>query len=90
MKTIETDKITYIESICGATSEWYYGMDYECGDLYEAEERLRNGQSVKGRKLCLIHYPNGQVFIPIEKREMHYSEKPVYFEESIYIIDVDF
>ena len=90
MKTIETDKITYIEPICGATSEWYFGMDYECGDLYEAEERFRNGQSVKGRKLCLIHYPDGQVFIPVEKQEMHYSEKPVYFEESIYIIDVDF
>lgn len=37
MKTIETDGITYIEPVQGATSEWYYGLDYEHGDLYEAE-----------------------------------------------------
>ena len=38
MKVIETDGITYIKPIPGATSEWYYGLGFEQGDLYEAEQ----------------------------------------------------
>ena len=43
MKTIETDGITYIELIPYGTAEWYYGISYEHGDLYEAEEVLKDG-----------------------------------------------
>lgn len=90
MKTIETDGITYIEPVHGATNEWYFGLDYEHGDLDEAEEIFREGHVVKGRKLCLVHYPDGQVFFPVPKKEGHYSETPVFFEGGIFIIDVDF
>lgn len=90
MKTINTDGITYIERVPGATSEWYYGMDYEHGDLYEAEELFRNGLVIKGRKFCLVHYPDGQVFFPVPKREGHYSERPVFSDGGIFLIDVDF
>lgn len=90
MKTIETNGITYIEPVQGATSEWYFGMNHEHGDLFEAEETFRAGHIVKGRKLCLVHYPDGHVFFPVPKIEGHYSEKPVFFEEGIFIIDVDF
>ena len=79
-KTIETDGITYIEPVPGATSEWYYGMDYEHGDLYEAEELFKDGHVVKGRKLCLVHFPDGEVFFPVPKTEGHYSEKPIFFD----------
>ncbi|WP_024865740.1 hypothetical protein [Butyrivibrio sp. FCS014] len=90
MKTIETDGISYIQPVPGATSEWYFGMDYEHGDLYEAEEIFRDGEIVKGRKLCLVHYPDGQAYFPVPKTEGHYSESPVFFEGGIYMIDVDF
>ena len=90
MKTIETDGITYMEPIPGAAGDWYYGLDYEQGDLYEAEEIFHEGHIVKGRKLCLVHYPDGQVFFPVPRTEGHYSEKPVFLDDSIYIIDVDF
>ncbi|SDB64472.1 hypothetical protein [Butyrivibrio sp. INlla16] len=90
IKRIETGGITYIEPVNGATSEWYYGMDYEHGDLYEAEEVFREGYKVKGRKLCLVHYPDGQVYVPVPKTEGHYSDIPVFFENGIFIIDVDF
>ena len=90
MKTIETDGITYIKPVPGATGEWYFGMGYEHGDLYEAEELFRMGHTVNGEKLCLVHYPDGQVFFPVPKMEGHYSDSPVYFEGGIYIIDVDF
>lgn len=89
-KTIETDGIAYIEPVPGATSEWYFGMDNEHGDLYEAEELFRNGHAVSGRKLCLVRYPDGRVFFPVPKTEGHYSERPVFFDGGIYIIDVDF
>ena len=89
-KTVETGGITYIEPVTGATNEWYFGMDNAQGDLYEAEEIFRLGHAVKGRKLCLVHYPDGQVFDPVPKAEGHYSEKPVFYDGGIYIIDVDF
>ena len=90
MKIIETDGITYIEPVYGATSEWYFGMDYEHGDLYEAEELFNEGHTVNGRKLCLVHYPDGEIFFPVVKTEGHYSEKPVFFDGGIYMLDVDF
>ena len=89
-KLIETDGITFIEPVPGAESEWYYGVDNEHGDLYEAEELFRNGHTVNGRKLCLVHYPDGQAFFPVPKTEGHYSERPVFIDGGIYIIDVDF
>lgn len=90
MFEIETGGITYIEPVPGATSEWYFGIDYDHGDLFEAEELFRDGHIIKGRKLCLVHYPDGKVFFPVPKTEGHYSERPVFFKDGIYIIDVDF
>ena len=90
MKTIKTNGITYIKPVPGATGEWYFGTDYEQGDLYEAQEIFRDGYTVKGRELCLVHYPDGQVFFPVPKMEGHYNESPVFFEGGIFIIEVDF
>ncbi len=90
MKTIETEGITFIEPLTGAANEWYFGIDNEYGDLYEAEELFHDGHPVTGRKICLVHYPDGQVFIPLSKTEGHYCERPVFFENNIYILDVDF
>ncbi len=90
MKTIRTGGITYIEPLPGTSGEWYYGLGYEQGDLYEAEELFRAGQAVSGRGLCLVHYPDGRVFHPVPKTEGHYSEAPVFLEGGIFIIDADF
>ncbi|MCR5279869.1 MAG: hypothetical protein K6E19_10565 [Lachnospiraceae bacterium] len=90
MRVIDTDGISYIEQISGAGNEWYFGIDYEQGDLYEAEEIFKKGHPVKGRKLCLVHYPDGEVYTPVPKKEGCYSEKPVFFEGGIYILNVDF
>lgn len=90
IKRIETDGITYIEPVPGGTPEWYFGVDYEQGDLYEAEELFNAGNIVKGRKLCLVHYPDGMVYFPVPKEEGHCCEKPVFWEDAIYILDADF
>ncbi len=90
MRVVDTNGISNIAPVPGATSEWYYGIDYEHGDLYEAEELFRRGNTIKGRKLCLVHYPDGAVYEPVPKTEGHYCEEPVCYEESIYILNVDF
>lgn len=90
MKIIKTGGITYLERISGGTDEWYYGMDFDCGDLYEAEELFREGKSVPGRKICLVHFPDGEVFFPVPKAEGQYGEVPVYLDGRIYLLNVDF
>lgn len=90
MKTINTVGITYIELIPYGTDEWYYGISYEHGDLYEAEEVFKKGYEVEGRKLCLIHYPDGEVFWPVPKQKGVYPSEPVYYDGGIYILSVDF
>ena len=90
MKRIETNGITYIEAVPGGTGEWYYGLDYPQGDLYEAEELFRAGKPVEGRDLILIHYPDGIVYRPIAKTAGEYSEAPVYSDGGIFILNVSF
>ena len=90
MKTIDLDGISYIEHVPGATNEWYYGIEYEHGDLYEAEDIYKEGNKIKGRTLRLVHYPDGEVFDPVPKTEGCYSEKPIFLEDSIYILNVNF
>ena len=90
MKTIETGNITHIESLAGSEGAWYYGISYEHGDLYEAEEIFRSGGEVKGRDLILLRYPDGMVFRPLPKALGHYAGEPVFLEGKIYLLDVDF
>lgn len=90
MKTIDTGGITYIELVPYGTDEWYYGISYEHGDLYEAEEIFKAGHDIEGRELCLIHYPDGTVYRPVPKRPGIYPSEPVYLDGSIYIHSVDF
>ncbi|MCR5031465.1 MAG: hypothetical protein K6A92_01235 [Lachnospiraceae bacterium] len=90
LRKIETNGITNFHPLPGNTNEWFYGMDYACGDLYEAEHIFGDGHPLKGRKLCLLHYPDGQTFFPVPMAEEHYCESPVFFEDGIFILDVDF
>ncbi len=90
MQTIKTDGITCIEPVPGAAGEWYFGLDDGHRDLYEADELFHDGYVIQGRKFCLVHYPDGQVFVPLQKTEGHCSERPVFFEGGVFMIDVDF
>ncbi len=90
MKTINTQGITYIEPVPDGTPEWYYGISREHGDLYEAEELFRAGYPVRGNAVCLIHYPDGEVFWPVPKKAGTCSENPVFLDGRIYLLNVDF
>ena len=90
MKSIITGGITGIQPVPDGTAEWYYGISYEHGDLYEAEQIFRDGKIVNGNSLCLIHYPDGEVFRPLQKECGHYFERPVFLEGAVYLLSVDF
>ena len=88
MRTIDTGGICFIVPFSG-TSEWYFGISREQGDLYEAEEIFKSGGQVSGNSLCLVHYPSGEVFRPAEKKPGTYFETPVYLDGCISFLDVD-
>ena len=90
MKTLDLDGISYIQPVPGGTGEWYYGISYEQGDLYEAEEIFRAGGGVTGRKLCLVRYPDGAVFRPVPKVPGRYPGEPVFYQDAVWFLDVDF
>ena len=89
MKNINTKGITYIENLQG-TTQWYWGTDYIHGDLYEAEE-LYNGKSkIMSNTLLFVSYPEGRVIEPIKPQEGRYFGRPIYYENHIIILLVDF
>lgn len=71
MKEIRTDGITFISPVPEGTEEWYYGLNYDHGDLYEAEELYKQGFEIDGRDLILIRYPEGKIFRPVPKGREH-------------------
>ena len=54
MKKIDTQGITYIETLEGS-KDWYWGTDYTSGDLYEAEELFKQGHPINQNRLLFIH-----------------------------------
>ena len=84
MKELDTRGITYIQEVPGCDGSWYFGLDYEYGDLYEAEEIFKAGGEVKGRRFCLVHYPDGEVFWPAEKRAGAYPAEAVQEDGRIF------
>lgn len=89
MKKIDIQGITYIESLAGS-SEWYWGSDYIHGDLYEAEELFKMGHKVKSNRLVFVHYPDGSVVEPIKLQAGQYFGRPVYDNNNIVMLYVDF
>ena len=90
MRTIDTNEISNLRPVPGAAADWYYGIYYKYGDLYEAEEIFKKGLPLKGRKFCLVHYPDGTAYFPLPREEGRYCGDPVYYDGSIYLLNVDF
>jgi hypothetical protein len=89
IKTIQTNGISYIETLKG-TQEWYWGTDYTFGDLYEAEELFCDHHPIKSNRLIFVHYPDGQVIEPIKAQDGQYFGNPIFTDGKIYILYVDF
>lgn len=89
MKSINTQGITRFELLNGSC-EWYWGTDYIHGDLYEAEELFKMVHKIKSNKLLFIHYPDGSVVEPVKPQDGQYFGCPIYCDNYIVILLVDF
>ena len=90
MKELKTNGITFIDAVPGGDGSWYYGLSFDQGDLYEAEEIFKDGREVRGREFCLISFPEGEVFRPLEKRTGAYPAEAVYENGKIWFPEADF
>ncbi len=89
MKVIETNGITHLEKL-DESQEWYWGTDYACGDLWEAEQAFLDGKRFEPNRLVFVRYPDGTVFEPIKAQEDQYFGRPAYIDGAIHILLVDF
>ncbi len=88
MKRINLNGIINLQTVCG-TYEWYWGMDYTGGDLYEAQELFEKGDIICTH-LYMIHYPDGKVYNISLGGKGRYFGVPVYDNGTIAILVVDF
>ena len=89
MKKIDTRGITYLQAFEGL-EQWYWGTDYSCGDLYEAEEVFRSGEEFQPNRLIFVEYPSGQVYEPMQAAKGQYFGEPSCIDGEIYFLFVDF
>ena len=88
-ETVDTGGISYLSALDGAPG-WYWGMDYTAGDLYEAEERYREGHAVTKNRLIFLHFPEGSLQEPVKVLPGQYLGQPVFYEGSFCFPLVDF
>ena len=74
---IPTGGIANLTPLTGSR-EWYWGTDYTCGDLYEAEELYRDGHRIRKNRLIFVHYPDGRVAEPVQARDGQYFGRPAF------------
>lgn len=89
MKTVKTHGITGFEPL-DAGREWYWGTDFAAGDLYEAEEIFRQGEPLKQNRVLFLHFPEGEVLEPFQALSGQYLGRPVFHDQKIFILLVDF
>ena len=89
MKIIQANGITNISELKNS-SGWYWGTDYTDGDLYEAEELFRDEHEIRSNRLIFLHFPEGRTAEPIKATAGQYFGKPVFDQEQVYLLMVDF
>lgn len=89
MKRIATNGITCLKPVPGSR-DWYWGMDYTGGDLYEAGELYQDRHPIQRNRGILVHYPEGTVYEPIRTEPGQYLGKPVCHNGQVALLMVDF
>lgn len=89
LRRVNTGGIAQLEPLEGS-AEWYWGTDYACGDLYEAEEAFRQRQPYSSNRLILVHFPDGAVLEPVKAAAGQYFGRPIFFERGIVMLRADF
>lgn len=89
VKKVQTNGITYLEALTGSP-DWYWGMDYTHGDLYEAQELYRDGHKIRRNRLILVRRESGEVIEPVKAKPGQYFGAPVFCEGHPVLLLVDF
>ena len=89
MKRIPTNGITYLEPLQGSR-EWYWGMDYTGGDLYEAGDLYQDKHPIQCNRGILVRYPEGTIYEPVRPEPGQYLGKPAYYDGKVALLLVDF
>lgn len=71
------------------TDKWYYQIS-ELTDFYDLNFLASVGEELKGSEIIFISYPDGKTFKPFEKEEKIYYNAPIFLDDLIYFIKVDF
>ncbi|WP_352401221.1 hypothetical protein [Anaerotignum sp.] len=82
LSSMPLDKVT-------GTNNWYYSAEWT-GDIYEAEEMIQNGLHFEGTNMYLIRYPHGEVIKPFDRKKNIYIQRPVWNQDGIAFLVVDF
>ncbi|WP_101696283.1 hypothetical protein [Clostridium minihomine] len=88
IKKIEKLSSMPLDKVSG-TNDWYFSAEWT-GDIYEAEEMLQRGKEFEGSTMHLIHYPDGKVFTPFERKKNVYIQRPIWDQGFIAVLTVDF
>lgn len=89
MKVIQTKGIISFNELENSGG-WYWGTDYASGDLYEAEEMIRDGHEICCNRLIFLHHPDGRIVEPMQAKKGQYFGAPVFYQEQVYLLMVDF
>ncbi len=84
---LKTGGIGWLDHLGG---DWYWGMDYTSGDLYEAEELFSGGHEIAKNRLIFVNRAQNRVYEPLKARDGQYFGKPVMEDGLIYCLMVDF
>lgn len=89
MKKITTQGICCIEPL-SERGDWYWGMDYTGGDMYEAMELYQQDSVIKHNRLLLVHYPDGKTVQPVHLTDGQFLGLPLYCRGQIFLLLADF
>ena len=90
MKTFSGIGQYYLDPVPYSNCRWYYAIDSNHGDIYEAYEILEQGHILKGDVLTLVSYPEGKVCYQSERRQNLSYVSPVFDQGMIFYAAVDF
>lgn len=89
MKDLHLDGISYIYGY-DENPNWYSSLDYPSRDLYDGQQIFSRENRLEGSRLFLIHYPDGRIIQPIEKKDNVLLTLPIIIDDLFVFLKADF
>ena len=90
MKTIALQGNTAYSEVRDSFGRWYWSANEPNGDLYDAEQMEKDHPPFMGSRLLFVRASDGEVFVPIGKKEHEALGEPLWYKRCIYIPCVNF